>query len=34
MDIFGTLTVSTVISALITFIGGLFVKSYLPTYMK
>jgi hypothetical protein len=34
LDIFGTLTVSGVTSILITFIGGLFVKNYLPTYMN
>lgn len=34
MDIFGTLTVAVVALTLITFIGGLFVKNYLPNYMK
>lgn len=34
MDILETLTVSGIVSILITFIGGLFVKQYLPIYME
>lgn len=34
MGIFDAITVSLVVSSLITFIGGLFIKNYLPNYMN